>query len=376
MSKSILIVKTSSLGDIIQSFPVIQYIHAKLPGVGISWVVEEAFVNMVASHPLVHKAIALDLRGFKKTGNFRKLLEEIRCLRETSYDLVFDLQKNTKSGFITALARSPMKVGFGWHSVREWPNVLATHQRFEIPTGENIQRQYLALVRKFFGDEDFAGKGTGVALKISDSEQDRVTNILRAPELGGAVTIMVCPGSRWRNKQLPPETWAKFLAKIDQALDASFVFVGGDAEGLHFCQQMRSQFVRNSVVVENLEIATWQNLMQKMKLVIAVDSAALHLCGTTNTPSFSLFGPTSPEVFKPMGHMHFAMQGRCPYGRTFLKQCPVLRSCRTGSCIRSMDANVVFQAFWEWWEACKHPVNFARKASCASPSTEICDSQF
>ncbi|HEV7735859.1 MAG TPA: glycosyltransferase family 9 protein [Chlamydiales bacterium] len=351
MNKSVLIVKTSSLGDIIQSFSVLQYIHEKLSGVRIDWVVEEAFAKMVAAHPLIHKAIAMDLRGFKKTGNFRKLLEEIRCLRNVSYDFVFDLQKNTKSGFITALARSPMKVGFGWRSVREWPNVLATHRRFEIPMGETMQRQYLELVCKFFGDEDFEEKGTGVALKISDSEQDRVTNILRAPELIGSVKIMVCPGSRWRNKQLPLETMMMFLAKIDQALDASFVFVGGDPEGMDYCQQMRSQFVRNSVAVENLEIATWQNLMQKMELVIAVDSAALHLCGTTNTPSFSLFGPTSPEVFKPMGHKHFAMQGSCPYGRTFIKQCPVLRSCPTGLCIRSLDADAVFLAFWGWWEA-------------------------
>ncbi len=344
-----MIVKTSSLGDIIQSFPVLPYIQAKLPGVRVDWVVEEAFAPVVAAHPLVHKVIALDLRGFKKTGNFRKLLEEIRCLRETTYDLVFDLQKNTKSGFITALARSPMKVGFGWQSVREWPNVLSTHQRFEIPTGENIQRQYLELVRKFFGDEDFERKG--MALKISSSEQERVRNILRAPELRGAVKIMVCPGSRWRNKQLPLETMAMFLAKIDQALDVSFVFVGGDPEGMDYCQQMRSQFVSNSIVVENLSIPEWQNLMQGMELVIAVDSAALHLCGTTDTPSFSLFGPTSPVVFKPMGEKHFAMQGSCPYGRTFIKQCPVLRSCPTGSCIRSLDADAVFLAFWGWWEA-------------------------
>jgi heptosyltransferase-1 len=244
-----------------------------------------------------------------------------------------------------------MKVGFGWRSVREWPNVFATHRRFEIPIEENIQRQYLELVRKFFGDEDFEVKGTGMALKISASEQDLVANILRAPELRRAVKIMVCPGSRWRNKQLPPETWVKFLAKIDQVLDASFVFVGGDPEGVRFCQQMCSQFLANSVVVENLEVAAWQNLMLGMELVIAVDSAALHLCGTTETPSFSLFGPTSPGVFKPMGNKHFAMQGSCPYGRTFVKQCPILRSCPTGSCIRSLDADAVFQAFWGWWEA-------------------------
>ena len=349
MSKSILIVKTSSLGDIIQSFPVLQFLHEKCPGVRIDWVVEEAFASMVAAHPLIHKAIALDLRGFKKTGNFRKLLQEIQSLREQSYDCVFDLQKNTKSGFITALARCPMKVGFGWRSVREWPNVLATHQRFEIPMGKNIQSQYLELMQKFFGDEDF--ERTGVALKISASEQDLVANIQRAPELSRSVKIMVCPGSRWRNKQLPPETMSKFLAKIDQALDASFVFVGGDLESQEYCQQMRCQFVRNSVVVDNVSVPAWQNLMQRMELVIAVDSAALHLCGTTDTPSFSLFGPTAPKVFKPMGQKHFAMQGVCPYGRTFIKQCPVLRSCLTGSCIRSLDADVVFQAFWGWWQA-------------------------
>ena len=100
-----------------------------------------------------------------------------------------------------------------------------------------------------------------------------------------------------------------------------------------------------SVVVDRLPLPTWQNLMDEVDLVIAVDSSALHLCGTTSTPSFSIFGPTSQRVFKPMGERHFAVQGSCPYGRTFEKQCPVLRSCPTGACIKELTVEELFEAF-------------------------------
>jgi heptosyltransferase-1 len=74
-----------------------------------------------------------------------------------------------------------------------------------------------------------------------------------------------------------------------------------------------------------------------------MDSATLHLCGTTSTPSFSLFGPSSASIYKPLGEHHVAFQGSCPYGRTFVKRCPILRTCKTGACMKDLTAKRIFQ---------------------------------
>jgi heptosyltransferase-1 len=342
----ILIVKTSSLGDIIQSLHVLSYLHQKFPGVQVDWVAESAFASIVKAHPLVHRTVVFDLQGVRKSWNGRKLIEAIRQLRACKYDLVFDLQKNTKSGFITALTRSPMKVGFGLRSVREWPNVLAMHKRFEIPGEANIRLQYVGLIQKFLRDEA-PFQEEGVRFHITPQEQEVVQSILA---LTKKIRIMVCPGSKWNNKRLPVLTMGAFLAKIHASMEASFLLMWGDADEKAYCQEIRDRFLGEGIIIDKLPIPMWQNLMNEMDLVIAVDSAALHLCGTTKTPSFSLFGPTAPQIFKPMGKNHFAVQGTCPYERTFAKQCPVLRTCPTGACIRGLKVDELFQTFQAWWK--------------------------
>lgn len=328
----ILIVKTSSLGDIIQSLNVIDDLKSRFPTAAIDWAVEASFESIVAAHPHIRRTIALDI---KKRKNLWRALKD---LRREPYDLIFDLQGNCKSAIITLLAKGQVKVGYGLKSVREWPNVLATNVRFNISREINIRSFYLALIESYFKTPTADIKG----VRFKTEEEGKISEILaQAPS---NYQIMVCPGSKWTNKQLLPETWIDFLRKIETGYGASFLFMWGDEGERALCKHLASS-LKSAAIVDKLSIPTWQNLMNEVDLVIAVDSSALHLCGTTTTPSFSIFGPTSPDVFKPIGHHHFALQGKCPYGRTFQKQCPILRSCPTGACIKNLTVEELFAAF-------------------------------
>jgi heptosyltransferase-1 len=181
----------------------------------------------------------------------------------------------------------------------------------------------------------------GVRFHINGEEKEKVAQIISQVPL--SCKIMVCPGSKWANKQLKAETLLAFLQKIEERYGAAFLLIWGDVGEKTQCQQI-AQGLKMAVLVDKLELSTWQNLMSEVDLVIAVDSSALHLCATTATPSFSIFGPTSPHVFKPLGQRHVAIQGKCPYGREFDKQCPVLRSCPTGACIKELTAEELFAA--------------------------------
>jgi heptosyltransferase-1 len=81
----VLIVKTSSLGDIIQSFGVLDYLHNKFPGVEVDWVVESSLQSIVSAHPLVHKAIPVDTKSIRK--KWSGIVAAIKTLREQQYDL-------------------------------------------------------------------------------------------------------------------------------------------------------------------------------------------------------------------------------------------------------------------------------------------------
>jgi heptosyltransferase-1 len=326
----ILIVKTSSLGDIVQSLNVVDDLHQRFPMAKIDWAVEAAFAPIVAAHPYINRAICLNIK------EKRNLISGFKSLRQEKYDLVFDLQGNCKSGVITFLARGKVKVGYDLKSVREWPNVLATHVRFFVSKQKNIRGFYSALIESYFKEGPKELKG--VQFSIGEGEKEKIEGIIK--QAGLKSKIMVCPGSKWKNKQLKTSTWIEFLQKID----ATFLLVWGDENEKTICKEISSH-LKSALLIDKLPLPTWQNLMGEVDLVIALDSSALHFCATTHTPSFSIFGPTSPAIFKPAGEKHSAIQGKCPYGRVFEKQCPVLRTCPTGACIKDLTAEELFAAY-------------------------------
>ena len=348
--EQILIVKTSALGDIVQSLDILSYLHSRFPNAFIDWAVEENLSPLISSHPLIRKANPLKLK--LKLSNWKQFL----ALRKENYDYLFDLQGNIKSGLITLLARSKVKVGLGPKSVREWPNILATHIRFEVPQHLNIRLQYLSLIRQYFND---ASAPIPKPMRLNTTPVEKESLDRHLSKLTAPLKIMVCPGSKWPTKQLPLETLLSLLDLIEKNLPASFLLVWGDASEKALCEKLQSN---KRVLSEKLSLPLWQNLMSEMDLVIAVDSSALHLAATTQTPTFSVFGPTSPNIFKPIGNHHLAIFGKCPYGTIFEKRCPVLRSCPTAACMRDLKAEKLFEEFIKWWQRDSVPLNPCQRA--------------
>jgi heptosyltransferase-1 len=330
---SILIVKTSSIGDIIQAFPTLSYLRKKFPAAQIDWAVEKSLEPLVKSHADVSRSIPVDWS--RKALLFKKI-------REVKYDILFDLQGNCKSGLITLCARARVKVGFSYSSAREWPNALATNVRYPTVRSSNICLQYMSLAQNYFKDEAPA-PFSPVWLSIQPQERAKIEAIAA----GSGQKIMVCPGSKWANKRLPLETLLSFLEKVDRDLSPTFYLMWGSAQERSECEEIAKR-LPHSLIVERLSLPSWQNLMGNMDLVIAVDSSALHLAALGGVPTFSFFGPTLPEVFKPAGEKHCAIRGSCPYNRVFEKQCPILRSCKTGACVRDLKAEEIYLAFIEW----------------------------
>lgn len=343
----ILIVKTSALGDVIHAFPVVQLLSQKYPGAQIDWVVEQPLVDLVKSHPHVNQVFAIQSRDWRKSFLEKKGWQAIqqfrRQLQAEEYDLVYDLQGNMKSGLITWLARSPVKIGFGRQTVPEWPNCLVTNLHYNPPPGNNIRDDYLFLV-----DQQPTHPVEGVKLHISPTEQAKIAQILTHPHLQGEKKVMVCQGSVWTNKQMTQEHLAQFLQKIHQEGGARFLLIWGTEAEKLVVMELARLFPNHAVVIDRLQLATLQNLMAQIDLVISMDSLPLHLAGTTPTPTYGLFGASSANKYKPIGS--HAYQGSCPYGKTFEKRCPILRTCRTGSCIKEINIDHLFSDFQAWWQ--------------------------
>ena len=346
--KDFLIVKTSSIGDVIQCFHLVDFLQMRFPKCKIDWVVEKGIAPLLRAHPGIDRIIEINSRLWRKNAfkHRREISSSRKELRKKTYDALFDLQGNTKSGLITGLTKARKKVGYSWSGVAEKPNFLFTTVHISVKPDGSVRSRYLQLVQDFFG-EDRAGSGHALKLGLEQRETQRLE---RLRQLGfQRPRIMVCFGSNWNNKMLSEKVLTEFLQRIDEKLAPSFFFIFGNDKEKEIADRLESHFSRNSHAVGNLSLPLWQRFMSEVEGVISMDSAALHLCATTSTPSFSLFGPSSADAYKPLGEKHYAFQGKCPYEVSFEKRCPHLRSCTSGACLKDVsidDLSEQFQGFW------------------------------
>jgi heptosyltransferase-1 len=343
-----LLVKTSSLGDIVHTFPVVGYL--KHLNVTIDWVVETSNAALPLAHPHVNQVLTIDSKKWRKNPLNGTTWNEIASLKEklraAQYDVVFDLQGNIKSGIVTWLTPCHTKVGFGKATVPEWPNLLATNHRFNPLPGNNIRADYLSLVQSYFGDRN-PFENTSVILKVSDDQKRIVRDLLASPVVEKGSKILVCSGSMWTNKTLPAETLLRLLQRIHETFDCSYLLAWGSEEEKTTAEFL-SKNLNSSLLLPRLPLPTLQNLMHGVDLTIAMDSLPLHLAGTACTPTWGLFGPSSVAKYNPQGPQNLAFQGACPYGRSFEKRCPILRTCPTGACLREQSSEALFKQFETW----------------------------
>lgn len=323
----ILIIKTSALGDIVQAFPVITYLKERFPEAVIDWVVEARGAELVRAHPDLGRVLVIDSRRWVRAPRatrqeWRSSLQEIR---EKEYEWLFDLQGNVKSAFLVCAARAKKKVGFGWKTVPEWPNALCTQHKVNPPREATLREGYLALVKGFLHDNGL-WKGKPLLLKLSVKEE-------RVLEELASDAPLVAPHTHWPNKELSLSQLSRFLQRLDQG---PYRFISGRESARGELEQLAAT-LPGSTLLPPLSLPLLQRVIALSKRVIAMDSLILHLSGMAGTPTIGFFGPSSGRKYNPEGEGHTFIQAPCPYGITFEKRCPYLRTCATGACLKAYE---------------------------------------
>ena len=150
----VLIIKASALGDVVHALPVLAWLHSAAPELEIDWLVEEGFAPLLDNHPLLRRVLRLRTKAWRRAGvrdGLREIWHMIGALRREAYDLVLDLQGNSKSGLFTLLSGAPLRYGFARDGVREWPNLLVTNRKVTLAERDfHISDRSLAIARAAF----------------------------------------------------------------------------------------------------------------------------------------------------------------------------------------------------------------------------------
>lgn len=350
----VLIVKTSALGDIVQTYPAVQYLRQQHPSAHIAWVVERPYAELVAAHPAVDSCLCIDSKVWRRRpfslATWRSLVACRRALREGSYDVVIDLQGNTKSAAVVMQVRSPLKVGFAAGYVFERPNLWVMHRHFLPPPGRNVCDDYLFLVRAAIdGPEAVSVDMPPVVLRLDDVHREvNRAYIAGVRGEGDGPVVLFFAGSAWPNKQLDEEAVAAFAATAARALGFRWLFAWGSSAERAVAVRL-ADGIAGARVIDRLPLPQLQHLMSLTDLVVSMDSLPLHLAATAGVSTYSFFGPSSAAKYAPAGPQHGHFQGSCPYGITFGRRCPKLRTCPTGRCLHGLEASLLYDAFASWW---------------------------
>ena len=274
----VLLIKMSSLGDVIHTFPALT--DAAAAGIRIDWVVEEAYADIAALHPAVDQVIPIAWRRWRRsllaplTGRHsrQQLGGFVARLRSKRYDLVLDAQGLIKSGVVAALARGERKVGLAAASARESMAAAFYQQRVSVPW----QQHAIDRLRQLFA--------AALAYPVTPSLEFGL-RVNAAPQ---AVCVLL-HGSTWPSKLWPESMWIA-LAQRAAAHGLRVALPWGD-EG----ERDRAKRIAAAVggeVWERASLGITTQRLSQAALVIGVDSGLSHLSAALGVPTLVVYGST------------------------------------------------------------------------------------
>lgn len=310
----ILIVRLSSFGDVVHTFPALTDLARARTDVETDWLVDESLAAFVGLHPAVGDVIAYPERRLRwpptRWPERRRVRSELRQrLRQRRYDLVVDLQGLLKSASVARLAGAPV-AGYDKRSIREPLASRFYAQTYAVNKDLHAIERNRCLLAAALGYE-VAEKAGEFGLDVhADSFVDR------PPERH----CLFVHGASWRSKLWPEENWRRLAQRIcAQGLDIVLPW-GSETEKAR-AQRMAAGNARCHVLPTRLDGTALAAVARRAQFAVGLDSGLMHLAAALGVPGIWLFGPTDPGLTGPYGP-----------GQTIVRSTSPDAPCRTRDC--------------------------------------------
>ena len=290
----VLIVKVSSLGDIIHTLPAVTDAHRAHRNLTFDWVVEENFVDVPSWHPAVDKVIPVAIRRWRRSLMRTMLNHEYRAfknaLQSEHYDLVIDAQGLIKSGIISRLSRG-LTIGMSNRTIREPMATLFYNKMYSVPWDEHaVDRVRQLFSRALQHRYDKNEIDYGLDTSRIDGSDEPVKH----------KQVVFLHGTTWATKHWPEYYW-RHLAHIATENGFKVLIPWGDQS-----EKQRADFIAKDnqqvEVLDRLPLGGIAKEINRSAGVIAVDTGLGHLAAALSRPTVSLYGPTNPGLSGTFGH--------------------------------------------------------------------------
>ncbi|HQQ63385.1 MAG TPA: lipopolysaccharide heptosyltransferase I [Pseudomonadales bacterium] len=297
--KRVLIVKTSSMGDVIHTLPAVSDARANIPGIVFDWVVEEAFTEIPAWHPAVDRVIPVAIRRWRKhigafigSGEWQQFRAR---LQEKKYDCVIDAQGLIKSAILTAMVPAPA-CGYDRASAREPLASLAYKKCFSIARDQHAVER----TRELFAD--------ALGYAKPQSAPDYGIDRSRFGEQASPPYVVFLHGTTRADKHWPDEYWQSLCKLLCE--DGIHIKLPWWSDAEHRRARMIADVHQRAEVLSRTHLAGMAAIIAGARAVIAVDTGLGHLAAALAVPTLSLYGPTSPRLIGAYGPMQFHLSAQ------------------------------------------------------------------
>ena len=283
----ILIIKTSSMGDIIHCLPVITDIHAHIPEVQIDWVVEENFADIPRMHAGINQVIPVNIRRWRKHLFSKKTWDEIFAFKHSlaTYDAVIDCQGLSKSALIGRLTKGT-RHGFDWHSGRDPFASIFYAKKHAVSLKQDAVARNRELVAHALS---YAKPDTAPNYGISSHLPKNPIDISSHD-----IYVLALHGTSRDSKLWPTANWIT-LGKALAEKNTNLVLPWASDAELQRANEIVSN-LNNAKVLPKLDIAQFAPVISQVQAAIGVDTGLTHLAAALNIPTIAIYTNSNPAL--------------------------------------------------------------------------------
>lgn len=335
MNREILIIRLSSIGDVIHCTPVAKSLKAAWAGCKITWLVGEVCAELIKDNPYVDEIIVWSRERFEKClksyefGKAYNLWQDLQQqLAEKYFYAALDIHGLFLTGMIARQVRTERRIGM--RDARELNPLFMTEKA--APLGNHIIDKYLGVLTAL-GIHPACREMT---LVVPPQAKEFAKKFLHQANVSveDKLAILV-PGTTWKTKNWPPEHFAVAAQKL--ARDFKILLCGGKSELALGQEIMAKAGVPIIDAVGQTSLLEMAAILERATIVIAGDTGPLYMAAALGTPTVSIFGPTNPNTYVPPGRGHAFVYNQQPCSFCHKTKCRV----KTIECMRSIQPEAV-----------------------------------
>lgn len=322
----ILIIRLTSLGDVIFTVPLACALKNNDENTKIGWVVAEKGLEIIKNNPCVDNCHFVPLNEWKKRPfslkTFKEFFNIIKEIRNEKYDIALDCQQMFKSLFLFLLSGAKKRITFS--DAREL-SILGGNE-FVKPKASFRDLNYHIVERNLDFARHLGVKPEKIEFTIPETStisKDKIDDLLKYLDKSRPM-VVISPATTWRNKHWSERNWAELIDAI--CPKCNLIFTGTNADE-QLVERILSKTKGNICYVNlvgNTNIDELRELFSRVQLVISPDSGSAHLAWASSNPAVvTIFTCTPPKRFGSYGNedKYFSIGGHLPCQPCFKKKC-------------------------------------------------------